>query len=65
MFCECKYTSERVGTDVLDELIRRSDLVTDAADRSFCLFSKSGFTDKFVADRQDNVRLVGLKDMYA
>jgi len=45
MFCECKYTPEKIGMDFLEELMRRSELVTDVKERSFRLFSKSGFTD--------------------
>ncbi|MCL1984270.1 MAG: AAA family ATPase [Methanomassiliicoccaceae archaeon] len=64
MFCECKYRSEKVGTDRLEDLIRRSELVTDADDKTFCLFSKGGFTDNLIGNEQNNVRLIGLDDMY-
>ena len=65
MFCECKYTSEKVGMDVLEELMRRSALITDVKNRSFSLFSKSGFTDNLIGKKLDNVNLISLKDMYA
>jgi Predicted ATPase (AAA+ superfamily) len=65
MFCECKYTTEKVGFDVLEDLKRRSELVTGNKDKLFFLFSKSGFTDSLVQQRPDNVRLVTLDDMYA
>ena len=64
MFCECKYTSEKIGTDVFEDLVRRSELVTDVRDRTFCLFSKSGFTERLKERIPENVRLIGIDDMY-
>jgi AAA+ ATPase superfamily predicted ATPase len=63
MFCECKYTSEKVGTDVLEELVRRSETL-NIENRSFCLFSRSGFTDKLIASRPSDVTLIRIEDMY-
>lgn len=44
-FCECKYTSWKVGRNIMDKLISRSLLVGETDDRRYVLFSKSGFTD--------------------
>lgn len=64
LFCECKWTNEKVGLGILETLIKRSRLFP-YMNVHFYLFSKSGFT-KGCEDRakeMGNVTLVGYKDI--
>lgn len=64
LFCECKWTNEKVGPGILETLIKRSRLFP-YMNVHFYLFSKSGFT-KGCEDRakeMGNVTLVGYKDI--
>ena len=58
---ECKYSNKKVGTDILEELERKSKKIeTDLPVRYYLLFSKSGFTEKLleVAKDRDDVVLI-------
>ncbi|MEW5707100.1 MAG: ATP-binding protein [Actinomycetota bacterium] len=49
MFGECKWTSEKIGTEVLDNLYRKAthvDWQKNERKEYFILFSKNGFTDE-------------------
>ena len=64
LFCECKWTNEKVGLGILETLIKRSRLFP-YMNVHFYLFSKSGFT-KGCEDRakeMGNVTLVSYKDI--
>ena len=64
LFCECKWTNEKVRLGILETLIKRSRLFP-YMNVHFYLFSKSGFT-KGCEDRakeMENVTLVGYKDI--
>jgi hypothetical protein len=45
IFCECKWTSEPVGSGILDDLIEKSQMF-DYDEKHYFIFSKSGFTKK-------------------
>lgn len=64
MFCECKWTNEKVNSTVLDTLIERSELFHQTIVH-FYLFARTGFTkgceDK--ANGLGNVTMVKFEDM--
>jgi AAA+ ATPase superfamily predicted ATPase len=62
LFCECKWTKEPVGKDVLDGLIKKS-MMFHHKEKLYCLFSKSGYTDQCKLSAGSNVKLVEFKDM--
>jgi AAA+ ATPase superfamily predicted ATPase len=59
IFAECKWTNERVGTDIIDALLERSELFSYSKTHYY-LFAKTGFTDgaKTMADEAGNITLV-------
>lgn len=61
LFVECKYTGSTVGTDVLQKLMERSDLVKGYASKQYAICSKSGFTEGL--EGTDDVILLSLEDM--
>jgi len=66
IFCECKWQKNRFSEDILDELIRKSDLLSFRQNVYFYLFSKSEFS-KSLTDRtsiQKNVSLINVDDMF-
>lgn len=66
IYCECKYTNAKLGMSIYEKLVMRSHLV-DRQNKFYYLFSKSGFTDelKKFAAMQNNLKLVGLEDIYS
>jgi len=60
IFCECKWTTEPVGSGILNNLIEKS-LMFDYDDKFYFIFSKSGFTDE--CKKRENVQLIEFKDM--
>ena len=64
---ECKYSNSRVGTDILDALIKKSAaLESSLSVQAFILFSKSGFTEALIerAARDRRVVLVEKLEMF-
>ena len=59
LFCECKWTNEKVDVGVLNTLIERSQLF-HYKNAQYYLFAKTGFTDGCVkkAEKTGNVTLV-------
>ena len=64
LFCECKWTNEKVDLGILETLIKRSKLFT-YTDVHYYLFAKSGFTKGCIDKAKDmvNVKLVSYKDI--
>jgi hypothetical protein len=63
MFCECKWTNEKMPESVILGLIEKSAMFN--CDKAhYCLFSKSGFTNAALKLANDNVRLVGFDEMF-
>jgi AAA+ ATPase superfamily predicted ATPase len=64
VFCECKWTNAPVGTDVLNELIRRRELFP-YTEVWYCVFAKAGFTGGLAAEAEHmgNVRLVQYEEI--
>lgn len=63
LFAECKWTKEMVGTSVLDTLRRRSLLTQNGKDRSYYLFSRSGFSKELQHSTGNDVCLVMTEDI--
>ena len=61
LFVECKYTREKVGADVLEDLVYKSKLVKRFASRRYALCSRSGFADGL--EGRGDVLLLTLEDM--
>jgi len=61
-FGECKWSSKKVGDDIYQDLIRKSQLVDWRKDKRkdrFILFSKNGFTSRMIEiSKKENVLLV-------
>ena len=64
LFCECKWTNEKVDLGILETLIKRSKLFAYTGVHYY-LFSKSGFTKGCIdkAKEMGNVKLVNYKDI--
>lgn len=64
IFCECKWTNEKVDVAVLDKLIERSNLF-HYKDVHYCLFAKEGFTKGCIEKCQTygNVTAIAFKDI--
>ncbi|MBQ4282405.1 MAG: ATP-binding protein [Lachnospira sp.] len=62
LFCECKWTDERVSTEVLEKLIQKSE-VFEYKKKYYYIFSKNGFTKECAekAKRMSNVVLITYK----
>ena len=67
VFGECNWTNAQIGESVLDELMRKSELLRQFTNVEYMLFSKSGFTGalKKKAAKQGRVTLIGLSDMFS
>jgi hypothetical protein len=68
VFGECKWTKKKVGMNIFEKLLEKSERVSwknDKRTESFALFSKSGFTKRLMeeADQRDNVYLFAAKDI--
>jgi AAA+ ATPase superfamily predicted ATPase len=61
LFGEAKWSKKPVGTDIYDDLKRKSrlvDLMRDERTEHFCLFSKSGFTNNLLKlAKKENIAL--------
>lgn len=69
IFGECKWRNTRIGPDILDELVYRSELPELQArftDKQYILFSKSDFTAglKDIAAKRKDLILVNAEDMF-
>jgi len=67
LFGECKWTNRRVGTNILDDLMRKSLPIIESMglqDVRYVLFSRSGYTPA-LEDRakKEGVSLFGMNDM--
>ena len=67
IFGECKYRNEKLDIDVLNNLIRKSDIFDKKyTQKYYYLFSKSGFTSRLLegVTKNKNIELIELKDIY-
>lgn len=63
VFGECKFTARRCGTDVIEELTRRSHRVSKDKNRRYYVFSRSGFMPEAVEMAESGVEDIVLVDM--
>lgn len=66
IFGECKWKNTMVGEEVLDDLIRKSELLPWFTKKYYMLFSKSGYTNSLLnrIKQVDNVKLISIQDMF-
>jgi AAA+ ATPase superfamily predicted ATPase len=66
IFGECKWRNIRTGPDILNELVRRSELLPRFTNKQYILFSKSGFTVglKNLAAKRKDLFLIRPEDMF-
>ena len=57
IFCECKWGSKPVRSDVLEGLVEKS-LMFNYTDKHYFLFSRSGYTEGCVKAAGENVKLI-------
>ncbi len=64
LFAECKWTNEKVDLNILETLIKHSDLF-HYKQKYYYLFSKSGFTKGCIeeAGKRENIRLIKYEDI--
>lgn len=64
-FCECKWRNELVGSNVLEDLIRKSELFSQFTDKYYYIFSKNGVTEELslYAEEKGNCYLVSFEDI--
>ena len=63
IFCECKWTNEKVKQDVLHNLIEKSKMF-NYADMYYYIFSKSGYSAECERNLPDNAKLIKYADMF-
>ncbi|MDR3296436.1 MAG: ATP-binding protein [Clostridiales Family XIII bacterium] len=63
IFCECKWTNEKISDGIIVELIDKSEMF-GYGKKHYYLFSKSGFTPAALKRANDDVRLISFDDMY-
>lgn len=63
VFAECKFTARRCGTDVIEELIRRSRQVSKDKNRRYYVFSRSGFMPEALEMAESGIEDIVLVDM--
>ena len=66
-FVECKWRNQKVGMDVLSDLMRKSELLNQFDEKHYALCSKSGFKQEVVeyAKENKNVWLYDLDEILA
>lgn len=66
LYCECKYKTDPVGKEVLDDLVRKSLLVSKPL-MHYYIFSKSGFKETLVEYARDknHIRLITISDLFS
>ena len=62
IFCECKYTNDKVGMDVYNLLRERSELL-NYKNKYYYIFSKSGFTDELLELKDERVKMISLEEI--
>jgi len=66
IFGECKWRSNPIGTEVFNNLLKRSHLLQQYEVKHYIIFSKTGFTSglKEEAQKHGNVELVALEELF-
>ena len=65
LFGECKWRNIRTGNDVLEDLIRKSELLPIFSKKRYVIFSKSSFSTQLIhiAARRKDITLIEAKEM--
>ena len=65
-FGECKWRNTRTGSDVLDELIRKSEFFPLSAKKRYIIFSKSGFASPLIktVEQRKDTELIQAQGMF-
>jgi len=66
LFGECKWSSNPVGTDIYENLKRKSILLRqeyDIKENYYFIFSKSGFTEGLKKIKDEKLKLVSVDEM--
>jgi len=63
IFCECKWSNQLVGQDVLDGLIEKS-MMFNYKDKYYFLFSKTGYTAECIKNAGENIRLIIFDEIF-
>ena len=64
IYAECKYRNEKLGIDVIHDLVRKSQLL-ERNEKFYYLFSKSGFTKEAMDYSRDRlIVLVKIDDLF-
>ncbi|MCL1984667.1 MAG: AAA family ATPase [Methanomassiliicoccaceae archaeon] len=65
ILAECKYSVSKVGSDVLNGLEMKAELVKGLGEKKLALFSRSGFEDRLTEHAEKNgILLFDLEDIY-
>ena len=59
IFCECKWSNEKIGINILDELVSKSSMFNYRI-KYYIFFSKSGFKQDLIKRTCENIYLVDL-----
>ncbi len=62
IFCECRWNNEPVGEDVIDSLIKKSNIFT-YMEKYYYIFSKSGFKNSAINRKNPYISLIAFEDM--
>ena len=67
IFCECKYRNVLFDKSEFDDLVTASKAFSEAKTKFYYLFSKSKFSQWVheEAEKREDVKLVGLDDLFA
>ncbi len=60
LFAECKWTNEKIGTKIYNDLKRKSTIISNTP-FYYVLFSKSGFSDEIIKLNDPQLYLVDLE----
>ena len=63
IFCECKWTKEKISEGVIEGLIDKS-VMFSYDKKHYYLFSKNGFTSAAMKKAGDNIHLIRFSDMF-
>ncbi|MDD4120901.1 MAG: ATP-binding protein [Clostridia bacterium] len=65
IFCECKW-KKKVGVEVLESLIKRSEIFKQFEDKYYYIFAKGSFSEqlKRISEEKKNIILITLDDLY-
>ena len=66
IFCECKWTNEKVDLPVFNSLVSKAGEFTQYPQKHYYLFAKSGFTKTVldIAETRNDIKLVSLDNIY-